>query len=68
MKRFLKIMFCLLLCVFTILPTACGKNDEDDGGYFKGDVNAPVVGNGGMAVRKGNYLYFVNEEGSFQMA
>lgn len=60
MKRFLKIMFCLLLCVFTILPTACGKNDEDDGGYFKGDVNAPVVGNGGMAVRKGNYLYFVN--------
>ena len=35
--------------------TGCGKPDVELPG-----ANDPVIGNGGLTVQKGNYLYYVN--------
>ncbi len=56
MKKFTKILICVLLCVFTIGLTACGKKDD----FNYPTANMQTIGNGGMVVRKGNYVYFVN--------
>jgi len=62
MKKFTKILLCLILCVFGVGLVACG-DDGDDGNkaftYPMGDSHV-VSGNGGLAVKKGNYIYFVN--------
>ena len=56
MKKFAKILICLILCVFTIGLTACGKKDK-----FPYPSSSEITySNGGLAVRKGNYLYYVN--------
>lgn len=59
MKKFTKILFCLMLCVFTFGLTAC--NDKVIRPNFDYDYSkSEVVSNGGLSVTKGDYIYFVN--------
>lgn len=56
MKKFTKILVCLMLCFVPFALMAC-NNDNITFGY---DSDAVVYGNGGLAVTKGDYIYFVN--------
>ncbi len=56
MKIFTRILICALICFVPFVFMAC-KDNKNTIGY---DSNAEVYGNGGIAVAKGNYLYFVN--------
>ena len=60
MKKLTKILICLMLCVFSIGFVACDKRTEREKNFTYPAAADPIVGNGGMAVKKGNYLYFVN--------
>ena len=53
MKKFTKILICLLLCVFGMGLVACGDKKVD---YS----TTGVRGNDGLCVQKGDYIYFVN--------
>ena len=57
-KNFTKIFVCLILLIFTISLAACGKSNKDNFIYPSSQVQ--TFGNGGMAVQKGDYIYFVN--------
>ncbi len=57
MKKFSRIFLCFILCVVTLGLVACVKTDS----FFDSlSVSGSVVGNGGLSVQKGDYLYFVN--------
>ena len=60
MKKFTKIMVCLLLCVMSVLFVACGDDRSDKEKDFTYSISGDVYGNSGLAVQKGNYVYFVN--------
>lgn len=60
MKKFTKILICLMLCVFSIGFVACDKRSAKEKNFVYPSANDLVVGNGGLAVKKGNYVYFVN--------
>lgn len=60
MKKFSRILICLLLCVFGFGFVACDKRTEKEKNFTYPTVGDHVYGNGGLAVRKGNYVYFVN--------
>lgn len=62
MKKFSNFIICLLLCVFAFGAFACKAKQPDNG--FHPASDDIVVGNGGMVVRKGEYVYFSN---GFQM-
>lgn len=57
---------CLLLIVAVLLIAtlgvlyACGEDYDVDPIKPSGDKNAPVESNGGLVVKQGGYLYFVN--------
>ncbi len=57
MKKFTRILICLILCVFTIGLAACG-DDKDNFAYPSSSMQ--TYSNGGLSVQKGDYLYFVN--------
>jgi len=57
MKKFTKIIICLMLCIMSVCLVACGDKDKD---FNYPHASGEVSGNGGLAVRKGNCLYFVN--------
>ncbi len=56
MKNLSKIFICLILCVFTLGLVSCGKKDE----HPHPTSQEITYSNGGLAVRKGDFLYFVN--------
>lgn len=56
MKKFSKFIICLLLCVFAFGVIGCKKKDNG----FHPATEETVIGNGGMVVRKGDYVYFAN--------
>ena len=58
MKKFSKIIICLLLCVFAFGVVGCKKNNVDNN--FHPASEDVVTGNGGLVVRKGEYVYFAN--------
>ncbi|MBR1988276.1 MAG: hypothetical protein IKA36_04455 [Clostridia bacterium] len=58
MKKFTRILVCLMLFVFAFSFVACGNKDKDK--FVYPSSNMTTQGNGGMSVQKGNYLYFVN--------
>lgn len=59
MKKFTRILVCLMLFVLTFSLVACGgKKDKDTFVYPTSSM--ATQGNGGMSVQKGDYLYFVN--------
>lgn len=60
MKKFLKYatLILLLFVSFSFVLTGCKKDDGDD--YDAPSADARVYGNGGLAVTKGDYLYFLN--------
>lgn len=61
MKKFTKIIICLLLCVFSLSFVACGdKRTDHEKGFGMPAAADPISGNDGLAVRKGSYLYYVN--------
>ncbi len=61
MKKFTKILVCLMLCVFGFGLVACGDpRTKKEKNFTYPSASDHVYGNGGLAVRKGNYLYFVN--------
>ena len=61
MKKFTKILVCLMLCVFGFGLIACGDPRTEEEKKFTYPSSSDVVyGNGGLAVKKGNYVYFVN--------
>lgn len=62
MKKFIKILLCLCLCVVSIGFVACGKESKIDAPA----TNALVSSNGGVVVRKGDYLYFANGYNSYE--
>ncbi len=51
---------CLLICVFTFGLVACGGDKVIRPNFDYDYSKAEVFGNGGLAVTKGNYIYFVN--------
>lgn len=55
MKKFLRSLV-LIVCLCTVLLCGCSKGGLED----NPDTNAVVIGNGGYAVVKGDYLYYVN--------
>lgn len=58
LKNFIKIFVCLILCLFAFCLSACGKGSNDN--YVYPTSSAETSGNGGLTVRKGDYIYFVN--------
>lgn len=52
LTRISSFVILLVMCVITL--TGCA------GGWVGPDINDAVIGNGGVAVQKGEYLYFVN--------
>ena len=61
MKKFTKFLICLMLCVFGFGLVACGDpRTEEEKNFTYPSSGDYVYGNGGLAVRKGNYVYFVN--------
>jgi len=61
MKKFITFTLCLLLCISALGLTACGGNKKE-----KVDVSIDSNGNGGMAVTRGDYVYFVNGYTSYE--
>lgn len=53
-KLFKKILTFAILCCMGLCLVAC------TGDIKTPDSNAEIIGNGGLAVQKGNYLYYVN--------
>jgi len=60
MKKFTRILICLMLCVFGFGLAACDKRTDEEKNFTYPSINDRIYGNGGLAVRKGNYVYFVN--------
>lgn len=61
MKKFTRVLICLMLCVFGVGLIGCGDNrTEKEKTFTYPGARATVEGNGGLAVSKGNYIYFVN--------
>ncbi len=61
MKKFTKILICLMLCAFGFGLVACGDPRTEEEKNFTYPSSSDVVsGNGGLAVQKGKYVYFVN--------
>ena len=61
MKKFTKIFICLLLCVFGFGLVACGDDRTPKEKNFVYPTSGDeTIGNDGLAVQKGNYIYFVN--------
>ena len=58
LKNFIKIFVCLILCIFAFCLSACGKDSNDN--YVYPTSSDETFGNGGLAVQKGDYIYFVN--------
>lgn len=60
MKKFLKYatLILLLFVSFSCVLTGCDK--KKDGDYDAPGATDRVIGNGGLAVTKGEYLYFLN--------
>lgn len=56
MKKFIKILLCFTLCVVSLGFVACGKTAK----LSMPATNEAVSSNGGVAVKKGNYVYFAN--------
>ena len=61
MKKFITFTLCLLLCVVSLGLTACGGKKE------KVDTSIASIGNGGMVVASGDYVYFVNGYSSYEV-
>ena len=59
MKKFTKIIICLLLCVVSLAFVACGNGDKNKKNYVF-PTSGAVSGNDGLAVKYGDYVYFVN--------
>lgn len=49
-----------MLCVLSIGFVACDKRSKKEKNFDYPSSSAQVIGNGGLAVKKGNYVYFVN--------
>lgn len=60
MKKFTKFIVCFMLCVLSICLVACDNRTPKEKDFTYPDSNALVSGNDGLAVQKGNYIYFVN--------
>ena len=61
MKKFLLLVIALFMST-TLILTGCGNKGLKD----NPETNAPVTSNGGMAVLKGDYLYYVNGFKSYE--
>jgi len=62
MKKFIRIMLCFCLCFISLAITACGGGAK---------IEAPkatdqVYSNGGLVVKKGDFVYFANGYSSIQ--
>ena len=62
MKKFIKILVCVCLCMVSIAFVACKKETKIDAPA----TNAQVSSNGGSVVKKGDYLYFANGYESYK--
>ncbi len=61
MKKLTKILICFMLCVFGFGLVACGDpRTKEEKSFTYPTSGDQTYGNGGLAVRKGNYIYFVN--------
>ena len=60
MKNFSRIVICLLLCVFGFSLAACDARTPKEKAFTYPNATDTIVGNGGLAVQKGSYIYFVN--------
>ncbi len=62
MRNNIKKLLCAALCVVTVggvaLTPAC--SNYHDAIKLSGDISGTITSNGGFAVQKGNYVYFVN--------
>lgn len=55
MKKYL-LSLIMIICACTFVLAGCGAKGLND----NPPTNAQITGNGGYAIRKGDYLYYVN--------
>lgn len=60
MKKFTKFLVCLMLCVFGLGLVACDNRTAKEKAFTYPKSGDQIQGNGGLAVKKGKYVYFVN--------
>ena len=60
MKKFTKIIICLVLCVVSLTLVACKDSSKNKKNYVYPTSSDAVSGNDGLAVQCGSYIYFVN--------
>lgn len=60
MKKFTKIIICLMLCFVSMSMFACDKRTEKEKNFDYPTTSDVVFGNGGLSVQMGNHLFFVN--------
>lgn len=59
-KKTLVITICVVLAVLVLAFAACSENTKRDPVKTDLPANASIKSNGGMAVRYGDYVYFIN--------
>ena len=62
MKKFIKMLMCFCLCLVSFAFTACGTSVKLE----TPEANDKVYSNGGLVVRKGDFVYFANGYSSVQ--
>lgn len=60
MKKFTKIIICLVLCFVSVCFVACDKRTTKEKQFVYPTASQETRSNGGLAVRKGDYIYAVN--------
>ena len=60
MKKFTKLLICFMLCIVSFGLVACDNRTEKEKNFTYPSSADVISSNGGLAVQKGNYVYFVN--------
>lgn len=60
MKKITKFLLCLMLCVMGTVLFACDPRTPEEKAFTYPTSTDAVIGNDGLAVQKGDYIYFVN--------
>ena len=67
MKKFTRSLLCLGLCAIGLGAFGCDTRTPEEKAFTYPASQDVVYGNGGLAVQKGNYLYFVNGYQSYNV-
>ncbi len=60
MKKFTKILICIMLCVISVCLIACDSRSNKEKSFTYPAKADAIESNGGLAVHKGDYIYCAN--------